>query len=121
MGAKIQFFNATVLVLAMTKKILITPKASQDIDDHFAYIHQNNIDSALRFFDAVRETLAKLAKMSAVGRLYPVNNQRLEGLRRWQVKGFENYLIFYLTSEGSIKIVRILHAARDIEEILKDE
>jgi|AGSF01.1.fsa_nt_gi Plasmid stabilization system protein len=118
---KTQFFNSTVLVLAMTKKILITPKASQDIDNHFAYIHQNNVDAALRFFDAVRETLAKLAKISAAGRLYPVNNQHLEGLRRWQVKGFENYLIFYLTSEGNIKIVRILHAARDIEEILKDE
>ncbi|MFM6396426.1 type II toxin-antitoxin system RelE/ParE family toxin, partial [Planktothrix sp.] len=84
----------------------MTPKASQDIDDHFAYIHQNNVDAALRFFDAVRETLATLAKMSAVGRLYAFNNQRLDGLRQWQVKGFENYLIFYLTSESDIKIIR---------------
>ncbi|MFB2839514.1 type II toxin-antitoxin system RelE/ParE family toxin [Floridanema evergladense] len=105
----------------MTKRIFITPKASQDIDKIFAYIAQNNSDAALRFFDAVRQTLARLAQMSGMGRLYPVNNPRLEGLRKWSVKGFENYLIFYLTFEEYIEIVRILHAVRDIETILEQE
>ena len=40
----------------MTKRIVITPRASQDIDEHFAYIAQNNPDAALQFFDAVRQT-----------------------------------------------------------------
>ncbi|HEY9603482.1 MAG TPA: type II toxin-antitoxin system RelE/ParE family toxin [Allocoleopsis sp.] len=78
----------------MTKRIVITPRASQDIDEHFAYIAQNNSDAALRFFDAVRQTCARLAQMSGLGRPYPVTNPRLEGLRKWQVKGFEKYLIF---------------------------
>lgn len=105
----------------MTKRILIAPKASQDIDKIFAYIAQNNSDVALRFFDAVRQTFARLAQMSGMGRLYPVNNPRLEGLRKWSVKGFENYLIFYLSFEEYIEIVRILHAVRDIEMILEQE
>ena len=105
----------------MTKRIFITPKASQDIDKIFSYIYQNNSDAALRFFDAVRQTLAKLAQMSGMGRLYPVNNPRLEGLWKQSVKGFENYLIFYLTFEEYIEIVRILHAVRDIEAILDQE
>ncbi|BAY12274.1 type II toxin-antitoxin system RelE/ParE family toxin [Calothrix sp. NIES-2098] len=42
----------------MTKRIIITPKASLDIDEHFAYIAQENSDAALHFFDAVRETFA---------------------------------------------------------------
>ncbi|MBE9229106.1 type II toxin-antitoxin system RelE/ParE family toxin [Phormidium sp. LEGE 05292] len=105
----------------MTKRIFITPKASQDIDKIFAYIAQNNSDAALRFFDAVRQTLARLAQMSGMGRLYPVNNPRLEGLRKWSVKAFENYLIFYLIFEEYIEIVRILHAVRDIETILEKE
>jgi toxin ParE1/3/4 len=105
----------------MTKKIFITPKASQDIDDHFAYISGNNSDTALRFFDAVRQTLARLAQMSGMGRLYPVNNSRLEGLRKWSVKGFDRYLIFYLSFDEDIKIVRILHATRDIKAILEQE
>jgi toxin ParE1/3/4 len=102
----------------MTKRIVITPRASQDIDEHFAYIAQNNSDAALRFFDAVRHTFAKLAQMSGMGRLYPVSNPRLEGLRKWSVKGFEKHLIFYLSFDDYIEIVRILHAARDIEVIL---
>jgi len=102
----------------MTKRIVITPRASQDIDELFAYIAQNNSDAALQFFDAVRQTFAKLAQMSRMGRPYPVTNLRLEGLRKWSVKGFEKYLIFYLSFDDSIEIVRILHAARDIEAIL---
>jgi toxin ParE1/3/4 len=84
----------------MTKRIVITPRASQDIDEHFTYIAQNNSDAALRFFDGVRQTYAKLAQMSGMGRPYPVTNPRLEGLRKWSVKGFDKHLIFYLSFEG---------------------
>ena len=61
----------------MKKCIVITPRASQDIDEQFAYIAQNNPDAALRFFDAVRHTFAKLAQMSGIGRPYPIANPRL--------------------------------------------
>jgi len=105
----------------MTKTIVITPRASQDLDEHFAYIAQNNPDTALKFFDAVRQTCAKLAQMSGMGSPYPLTNPRLESLRKWSVKGFKKYLIFYLSFDNYIKIVRILHAARDIEGILEKE
>jgi toxin ParE1/3/4 len=105
----------------MTKRIVIKPRASQDIDEHFAYIAQNNSDAALRFFDAVRQTFARLAQMSQMGRPYLVANPRLDGLRKWSVKGFEKHLIFYLSFDGYIEIVRILHAARDIEAILEQD
>ena len=49
----------------------------------------------------------------------PVTNPCLEGLRKWSVKGFEKHLIFYLSVDNYIEIVRILHAARDIEAILE--
>ncbi len=105
----------------MTKRIVITPRASQDLDENFAYIAQNNLDAALRFFDAARQTFARLAQMSGMGRLYPVQNPRLEGLRRLSVRGFENYLIFYLSFDDYIEVVRILHAARDLEEVLSGD
>lgn len=38
----------------MAKSITIRPRASQDLDDHFAYIAQRNAEAALSFFDAVR-------------------------------------------------------------------
>ena len=75
----------------------------------------------MRFFDAVCHTFAKLAQMSGMGRLYPVSNPRLEGLRKWSVKGFEKHLIFYLSFDDYIEIVRILNGARDIEVILEQQ
>lgn len=36
----------------MTKQIIIRPKASQDLDEHFAYIAENNLEAALHFFDS---------------------------------------------------------------------
>jgi toxin ParE1/3/4 len=43
----------------MTKKIIITPKASQDLDDCFAYISQDRPEVALQFFDSTRLTIAQ--------------------------------------------------------------
>lgn len=105
----------------MTKRIVITPRASQDLDENFAYIAQNNLDGALRFFDAARQTFGRLAQMSGMGRPYPVQNPRLDGLRRFSVRGFENYVIFYLSFDDFIEVVRILQAARDLEEVLSGD
>ncbi|MEH2411723.1 hypothetical protein [Nostoc sp.] len=43
----------------ITRRIVITPKASLDIDEYFVYIAQENPDIALLFFDSVRETFAE--------------------------------------------------------------
>lgn len=39
----------------MTRRIVITPKASSDIDEHFAYIALENSEAALRFFDSAAD------------------------------------------------------------------
>ncbi|WP_339376323.1 type II toxin-antitoxin system RelE/ParE family toxin [Calothrix sp. NIES-2098] len=59
--------------------------------------------------------------MPIMGRLYKVQNPRLKGLRKWVVKDFKKYLIFYLQADENIQIVRILYARRDIERILEQE
>ncbi len=101
--------------------ILITPKASKDIDNITDYIAENNPDAALRFFDATRQTIAKLAQTPQIGSLYPLANSRLQGLRKWKVKGFDKYLIFYLIENNLLKIIRIIHVSRDISTILNQE
>ncbi|MEH2328297.1 type II toxin-antitoxin system RelE/ParE family toxin [Nostoc sp.] len=105
----------------MTKRIVITPKASLDIDEYFVYISQDNPDTALLFFDSVRETFAQLARMPGMGSRYPLESLRLQGLRKWAVKGFKKYLIFYFERDEKIEVVRILYAGQDIERILEQE
>lgn len=61
----------------MTLRILLFPKANQDLDDLFNYIAQNNPDAGLRFFDAARKTIAKLAQNPGMGNFYTVDNPNL--------------------------------------------
>ena len=103
----------------MTRQIVIRPKASDDLDDQFAYIPKDNIDAALRFFDATRETISQLAKMPGI--VSPVENFSLAGLRKRAVKGFNKHLIFYHTQDDCIEVVRILHAARDLPAVFDSE
>jgi toxin ParE1/3/4 len=64
------------------------------------------------------ESLKELAEMPAMGTRYDPLDPRLAGLRRFRVRGFENYLIFYLPIEAGIEVVRILHAAETLSEFL---
>jgi toxin ParE1/3/4 len=105
----------------MAQQIIVRPKASQDLDDHFAYIAENNFEAALQFFDSVRSSIAQLARMPGIGSPYPVENPRLQGLRKWAVKDFRKYLIFYVEQDDAIEVLRILYATQDISSILEGE
>ena len=94
----------TSQVIAMTRRIVIRPKASVDLDEQFAYIADSNFDAALSFFDATRQTFSQLARLPGIGSVYNVKNPRLVGLRKWGVRGFEKHLIFYLEGMSISKL-----------------
>lgn len=54
-----------------------------------------------------------------MGIVYKVSKPELQGLRKWRVKKFDKYIIFYRYSDDLVEIIRILYAGRDILEILK--
>ena len=101
--------------------IIITPAADRDTDDHFRYIAQHNYEAAVRFLQATEASYARLAAMPELGERQEFERKELAGLRAWQVRGFENYLIFYRLIEQGLEIVRVLHAARDIAAIFGDQ
>jgi toxin ParE1/3/4 len=49
------------------------------------------------------------------------SNPALAGLRSWPVRGFPVIRIYYLVTEKSLQIVRVLHGKRDIHTLLEDE
>lgn len=101
----------------MTRRIPITPKASQDLDDICQFITQNNPDAALKFFDAARQTFNQLAQNPGIGTIYEVSKPRLQGLRKWRIGKFDKYMIFYRYSDNLVEIIRIIYAGRDISAI----
>jgi toxin ParE1/3/4 len=76
---------------------------------------------AIRFRDAVRQTIKSLRQNPLVGPRYFSSNPQLQNLRSWPVVGFEAIRIYYLLHEDTIHVVRILHGKRDVKSILKDE
>jgi toxin ParE1/3/4 len=71
-------------------------------------------------FDAIRLTLTQIAKIPKIGVSYPLQNSRLTGLRKWKVKDFSNYIIFYLEKSEQTEVVRIFHGARNIRFVLEN-
>jgi toxin ParE1/3/4 len=95
------------------------PRARLDLLEQFVYFgEQASVDVAEQYFDAVGKTCALLAQQPHMGNVYESGISRLAGLRRFRVKGFENYFIFYLLRRGGIDVVRVLHSARDIDNLL---
>jgi len=102
-------------------RITIRPAAQTDIEQHAIYIGSESHDAAMRFIDATARLLDELAEFPESGRVRSFNNARLRGLRSRCVPGFRSYLVFYLPTQVGIGVVRVLHAARELDRILNVE
>jgi len=104
----------------MIQSVTQRPGARIDLLEQFVYFGaEESIDLAERYFAAVDETCAILLKQPHIGGPYDSSIPELAGMRRIPVKGFGNYLIFYPPHSGGIDIVRVIHGARDIENLFK--
>jgi toxin ParE1/3/4 len=102
--------------------VSLRPRARLDLLEQFVYFDEHaDVSLAERYHVAVDATFAHLADHPKSGSLYDCGIAGLKGLRRFLVKGFDNYLIFYLPQKNGIHVIRILHGARDIDRLLADE
>ena len=101
----------------MSNQIYKTPQALADLEEIASFIAEDTRDVAERFLDAAEAAFTALASMPLMGRVVPFQSQVAQGIRIGHVQGFERYLIFYRPVEQGVEIVRVLHAARDIERL----
>ncbi|HEX5242757.1 MAG TPA: type II toxin-antitoxin system RelE/ParE family toxin [Tepidisphaeraceae bacterium] len=104
----------------MKYTLRIMPAADTDVDQAAAYIAEDSLDSALRFYDAVGVTFRELREHPERWPLFELSNPRLEGLRKRAVIGFHRYIVFYRIEGRIVRVVRVLHGARDLQCILSD-
>lgn len=104
----------------MKRTIILDPEADRDIEAIFDYLADRNIDAALRFLKATDDTFNSIAEISGIGSPRRFKNSKLVGVRMWPIEGFSSYLAFYLTSEETIRVLRVLHSARNIDAIFTD-
>ena len=86
-----------------------------DLDGHAEILQRHSAALALRFLEAAEETMRKLVTQPRVAGLWESDDPALRDVRVWPIRGFKNHLIFYRVQRGRVEIVRVLHAAQDIE------
>ena len=84
--------------------------------DYFDQVHAESV--ALRFMDAVDDTIDFIADFPDLGSAWESSKPRRQGLRWRLVKGFENYLVLYRRDEERVFITRVVDGRRNLEMIL---
>lgn len=105
----------------MTRTVEPSRQAQRDLADLYAHIAVSTPAAADRFLAAAARTFDKLASHPGLGRLFPTRRPKLRGLRVWPVAGFPSHMVFYLTRRKSLFVVRVIHAARDLDTLMAAE
>jgi addiction module RelE/StbE family toxin len=82
-----------------------TPEAIQDRDEIYDYIEADNPTAALALDELFAEKAGRLVDHPALGRL-----GRVAGTR--ELVAHQNYILVYDTRGDLLRVLRILHAAR---------
>ncbi len=95
------------------KRYVLTPSAKRNINDIWDYIANDSIEAADRVLDALESAMIKISKNPGVGHW----REELADKRHRFLLVY-SYLIVYRHEAKPLQIVRVLHAARDLQNIL---
>ena len=98
------------------RRVVVLPAADHDLDEQaLYYLERAAPKTATRWYDQAAATFEFLARQPEIRAETP--RQALRGIRSWPVSGFERHDVFYRPIEEGIEVVRVLHGARDLENI----
>jgi plasmid stabilization system protein ParE len=99
-------------------RIRLAPQAQTDLDEIWLYVASNSgsPETATRHIDSIARGFGLLAKFPLIGR-------SLETSKRPSVRtlAIRKYIVFYRPADGEIRILRIIHAARDAYAVFAEE
>jgi toxin ParE1/3/4 len=88
------------------------PQAEQDLVEIFWHICRDNPPAAEKFVRAVNAKCELLARQPYIGRARPDLRADLRSFP------YGNYLILYRIVEDGVEIVRVVHAARNLDDLV---
>ena len=102
----------------MSRQVVTRPSANADIAAQMSwYIRNATPDLSERFYGAVQETAETLREFPGMGARHGFITPAIKGVLMLPVKGFAKHLMIYLPTEDGIDLIRVYHAARDIDQI----
>ena len=93
----------------------ISELAKRDLRGIWIYISNESIPGADKLISEIIQRFPTLAKFPQMGRL---REELVPALRSFVVG---NYVIFYRPIDDGVEVIRVLHGAQDISEILKKD
>jgi toxin ParE1/3/4 len=101
-------------------RLSVLPSARTDVRNQVEYYLELGLPHVADHFQlAVSNAIRVAMKRPRAGSPQRLHNPALAGLRTWAVKGFDQFRIYYVASEDTLKVVRVLHSKRDISTILE--
>lgn len=109
--------------MSSSSRVLRHPRAERDIDEQVGHylLVEGAPAAAARFVDAIEHALELLVRYPDAGAPCGTITSSIPELRRWPVPGFDNHLIFYRANKHGIEVVRVLHGARNLEQLFETE
>jgi toxin ParE1/3/4 len=91
------------------------PAARRDLFQIHEYLNREvSLELADRFLMALEHTIQQVGAFPYAGSLFAAGRIRALEIRRWPVKEFPRYLIYYAVSTHKVTLLRILHSAREV-------
>ncbi|MBW3596750.1 MAG: type II toxin-antitoxin system RelE/ParE family toxin [Planctomycetes bacterium] len=94
-----------------------TRQAQIDLAELSDWLGQQSPALALRFLQAAKQTFELLAAHPGIGGKCHFPGAEFRDIRVWRVTGFPNHLIFYRRTDDGVQIARVLHAARNLDDL----
>lgn len=90
--------------------------AESDLGAIEEFIAKDSVLHAVDFIDRLVESVEKLATFPHVGRIVPeFDDEKIRELI------FRNYRVVYLVEGDTVQIVRVVHGARDLGRLFRQE
>lgn len=93
-------------------RLSISRDAKKDLREIFVYIARDNVAAARRMLSLFHQSFSAIAAQPGIGR------RRDELKAGYQSHATGNYVIYYRIANGIVRILRVLHGARDLQRLL---
>lgn len=98
-------------------RALLARRARRELDEAAAWIARDSLAAARNLRAAVDDALKIIGEYPDAGTIRPDVAQ--PPLRLWRVRGFP-YLMIYRPVSPRPRVIRIVHGARDLPDVLRD-
>jgi toxin ParE1/3/4 len=97
------------------------PAALQDLVAIADFLGRDSLRVADRFLAMAEATFERLSRMPGIGEPFHVRDPRLAGVRRTPIARFRRYVVYYRPVAGGVEVLRVIHGARNIKDVLGPE